>query len=376
MGFDDVIGQKEVKERLLQMASEGRMPHALMFCGPAGCGKMAMAMGLATHMLIESVPEGPLRNNARAMLKIYEHPDLIFSYPTIKLKSMGSEYKPVSEDFAKEWHGMIKAMGPYFTIENWMEAIGAENQQAIITVGESNELIRKLSLKSSQGGYKVNLIWLPERMNNDCANKMLKLLEEPPQKTLFLLVSENPDLLLETIRSRVQRIDMPPIAESDIQQALQSQRGLEPDIARRIAHVSQGSWNKAINMLDENSETREFLELFIELMRMAYTKNLMALKTWTDNVSKFGREKQKRMLDYFLHMVRENFAYNFRINDLVYMTQEEENFSKNFARFINENNIMYISQLLANAKRDIGQNANAKIVFFDIAAQMVILIKK
>jgi len=111
-------------------------------------------------------------------------------------------------------------------------------------------------------------------------------------------------------------------------------------------------------------------------MRMAYTKNLMALKTWTDNVSKFGREKQKRMLDYFLHMVRENFAYNFRINDLVYMTQEEENFSKNFARFINENNIMYISQLLANAKRDIGQNANAKIVFFDIAAQMVILIKK
>ena len=199
-GFEQVIGQQEAQARLLQMEEEQRLPHALMLCGPMGAGKMALAMGFARHLLTASNQQSSA--SAEAMLAKWEHPDLHFTYPTIKLPSMSADHKPVSDDFAKEWHELIMA-GPYFTMNEWLEQMGGENQQAIITAGESDALIRKLSLKSSQGGYKVSLIWLPERMNIECANKILKLLEEPPQQTIFLLVCEEPEKLLETIRSRV-----------------------------------------------------------------------------------------------------------------------------------------------------------------------------
>ena len=208
MAFEQVIGQREAQERLMQMVDEGRLPHAIMLCGPQGCGKMALAMGFAKVLLGDS-----------PMLAKWEHPDLHFTYPTIKLPSMSTDHKPISDDFASEWHELIMA-GPYFTMTEWLEQMGGENQQAIITAGESDSLIRKLSLKSSQGGYKVSIIWLPERMNIECANKILKLLEEPPSQTVFIMVCQEPDKLLETIRSRVQRIDIKRIADEDIEKAL------------------------------------------------------------------------------------------------------------------------------------------------------------
>ena len=182
MDFNDVIGQDETKIRLQQMFDEDRMPHAMMLCGPKGCGKMALAMAFACHILGNGKGE-----NAKAMLEKMEHPDLHFTFPTIKLPSMSTDHKPVSDDFIREWRKMI-AEGAYFTMDKWMQTIGAENQQAIITAGESDELVRKLSMKSSQGGYKVSLIWLPERMNTECANKLLKLIEEPPRQTVFIMV--------------------------------------------------------------------------------------------------------------------------------------------------------------------------------------------
>ena len=235
--FNQVIGQQEVKERLLQLVEEQRLPHALMLCGPMGSGKMALAMAFAAYLL-KSNGKQPT-TNAEAMLAKWEHPDLHFTYPTIKLPSMSTDHKPVSDDFAQEWHELIMA-GPYFTMNEWLEMMGGENQQAIITAGESDALIRKLSLKSSQGGYKVSLIWLPERMNIECANKILKLLEEPPQQTIFLLVCEEPEKLLETIRSRVQRIDIKRIADEDIQQALICKRGLTEEDAQRVARMPRG----------------------------------------------------------------------------------------------------------------------------------------
>ena len=362
MAFEQVIGQQEAQERLMQMVNEGRLPHAIMLCGPQGSGKMALAMGLAKVLLGDN-----------AMMQKWEHPDLHFTYPTIKLPSMSAEHKPVSDDFAKEWHELIMA-GPYFTMTEWLELMGGENQQAIITAGESDALIRKLSLKSSQGGYKVSVIWLPERMNAECANKILKLLEEPPQQTVFIMVCQEPERLLETIRSRVQRIDIKKIEDEDIEQALVSKRGLAQEMAHRTARMANGSWLKALEMLSADSENELFLDMFQSLMRLAYQRKVKDLKTWSERMGGMGREKQKRFLEYFLRLIRENFMYNFQEEELCYMTQREEDFARNFARFVNEANILPISDLANRAIRDIGQNANAKIVFFDMALQMIVLL--
>ncbi len=365
MTFNDVIGQEDAKQRLLQMVDEERLPHALMLCGPAGSGKLALAVAFACHLL--RTPQ------SEAMLKNLSHPDLHFTYPTIKTPSMGSDHQPVSEDFAHEWHDLL-VRSPYFSMDQWMDAIGAANQQAIITAGESDELTRKLSLKSSQGGYKVSIIWLPERMNLASANKLLKLLEEPPRQTVFIMVSQEPDQLLDTIRSRTQRIDVKKIDTEAIEQALVSLRGIDADMARRIARVANGNWLKALEELDTGNENRAFFDMFVLLMRLAYMRNIHDLKKWCDTAASFGREKQKRMLTYFLRLVRENFVYNFNNPELNYMTQEEEDFARNFARFINEANVVEISELLQLCIRDIGQNANAKIVFFDMTLKMIVLL--
>jgi DNA polymerase-3 subunit delta' len=259
-------------------------------------------------------------------------------------------------------------------MDEWMQMMGGENQQAIITAGESDELVRKLSLKSSQGGYKISLIWLPERMNIACANKLLKLIEEPPQQTLFILVSEEPDKLLETIRSRVQRIDIKRIKEDDICKALIERRGIDETAARRISRLANGSWLKALEELQAGSENELFLDMYILLMRLAYQRKIKDLRKWSEQMAGMGREKQKRWLTYFLRMTRESFMYNFQNTELNYMTQKEEDFARNFARFIHEKNILPISDLANLAIRDIGQNANAKIVFFDFALQMIVLL--
>ena len=360
----------------MQMVNENRLPHAIMLCGPQGAGKLALAIGLAKRLLatkVESMFSDQPEYVESAMLKNLEHPDLHFTYPTIKLPSMGSDHKPISDDFAREWHELIMA-GPYFTMNEWLEQMGGENQQAIITAGESDELVRKLSLKSSQGGYKVSLVWLPERMNIECANKILKLLEEPPSQTVFIMVCQEPDKLLETIRSRVQRIDVKKIADEDVKSALMEKRGLDEDTARRISRMANGNWLKAMAMLSVDSENELFLDMFQTLMRLAYMRKVKELKAWSEQMGAMGREKQKRFLEYFLRLVRENFMYNFQNEELCYMTQREEEFARNFARFINEANIMDISDLANLAIRDIGQNANAKIVFFDMALKMIVLL--
>jgi len=362
MTFSDVIGQDDVKARLLQMVSEDRLPHAIMLCGPQGVGKKTLATAFACHLLGKS-----------PMLAKLEHPDLHFTFPTIKLPSMGSDHMPISDDFISEWRQQLLRES-YFGMDEWLDDIGAENQQAIITAGESDELVRKLSLKSSQGGYKVSVIWLPERMNIACANKLLKLIEEPPRQTVFIMVSEEPDKLLETIRSRVQRIDVHRLDADTIREALISRRGISEEAASRISRLAGGSWQKALDELKVGTENELFLDLFMQLMRLAYQRKVRELRRWSDTLASFGREKQKRFLEYFLRLVRENFMFNFGDPNLCYMTQDEENFSRNFARFINEANVLQIYDVINRAIRDIGQNANSKIVFFDLALQMIVLL--
>ena len=338
MTFNEVIGQKEAQERLIQMVREDRLPHALMLCGPVGSGKLALAIAFGCQLLDDGRP------SSIAMLEKLEHPDLHFTYPTIKLPSMSADHKPVSDDFA------------------------------VITVGESDNLIKKLSLKSSQGGYKVSIVWLPERMNIECANKLLKLIEEPPQQTVFIMVCEEPEKLLETIRSRVQRIDIKKTDTEDIRQALIKRRGIDEESAQRISRMANGNWLTAIEELQADSERGLFLDMYKSLMRLAYQRKVKDLRKWSEQMAAMGREKQKRWLNYFLRMTRENFVYNFHEEELNYMTESEEDFAQNFARFVNEANVLPISDLANLAIRDIGQNANAKIVFFDFALQMIVLL--
>ena len=374
MAFEQVIGQQEARQRLAKMVDEQRLPHAIMLCGPAGCGKLALAVDFAKVLLSQASDSRPHAANLQAMLSKLEHPDLHFTYPTIKLPSMGSDHKPVSDDFAKEWHELIMA-GPYFTMNEWLEQMGGENQQAIITAGESDELIRKLSLKSSQGGYKVSIVWLPERMNMECANKMLKLLEEPPLQTVFLMVCEEPERLLETIRSRVQRIDVKKIADDDVRQALMERRGLDESTAQRIARMANGNWNKATELLAGENESNQYFEEYKILMRMAYLRHVKELKHWSEHVhTDYGRERQRAMLAYFQRLTRENFMYNFHHPELNYMTVEEENFAKNFASYINEKNVVEMNELFEQAGREIAQNTTAKIVLFDMALNIIILL--
>ncbi len=374
----EVIGQQEVWQRLTEMVQANRLPHALLFCGPEGCGKFAMALAFASYLLGERDEEDtPEAKRAHVMLSKYEHPDLHFTYPTLKLAGTPSDHKPVSLDFAKEWHDMMIEGDGYIRISDWTRRMSGEqdnNKQAIITVAESDSIAHNMNLMSSQGGYKISLIWMADRMNTDCANKMLKLLEEPPRQSVFILVTEHPELLLETVRSRTQRIDFKKIDTTAMEQALIDRRKLQPDTARRIARIAGGNWNLAIEELEAGNENQQHLDLFIMLMRLAYQRKIHDLKKWCDVVAGFGREKQKRMLDYFVHMVRESFAYNFQQPELVYMTQDEENFARNFARFINEANVIDIFALFDECKMLIDRNANAKIVFFDMALKIIVML--
>ena len=381
MQFSEVIGQQEAADRLLQLVEEGRVPHALMLTGPVGSGKMALALAFASYLLGErhegkSLLQNPaMVANAEAMLRKWQHPDLHFTFPVIRPKGTSGDRKMVSDDFAREWQELLSE-GPYFTMDQWMRRMNAENQQATIHEAESDALNHKLNMKSSQGGYKVSVVWLPERMNLTSANKLLKLLEEPPRQTVFLLVSEEPEQLLETIRSRVQRFDIHRIDTADIARALVGRRAIGEEDARRIARAAAGNWLKALEELDAGNENRQFFELFVILMRKAYMRDLRELKQWTETVYGFGREKQRRMLTYFMRMVRENFMYNFRQPGIVYMTQEEETFARNFARFINERNVVEITDMLQHAIRDIMQNANAKIQLFNMAMKMIIYLRR
>ncbi len=378
MKFKEVIGQEEAQQRLIQMVSEGRVPHAMMFCGPSGCGKMALALAFASYLLCknsEGTDDSCGTCQQCAMLRSWSHPDLLFTYPVIKPSGSSADHKTISDDYAREWREMLSE-GPYFSMDQWLEKMKAGNQQALIYVAESEVLIRKLSMKSSQGGYKVNIIWLPERMREDCANKMLKIIEEPPQQTVFLMVCEEPERLLETIRSRVQRIDMKRIDTQAIEKALVERRAIDEVMAHQIARASNGDWLKALEELDASNENHQFLDLFILLMRQAYMRNVKDLKVWSESVAALGRERQKRMLVYFQHLVRENFMYNFGNPELVYMTTAESNFAKNFARFINEANVIEINDIFATALRDIGQNGNPKMVFYDVALKMIVAIMR
>ena len=369
MFFKDVIGQEEAKQRLIREAKEGKIAHARLFCGPEGIGKLPLAIAYARYLSCNNPGEKDACGICPSCVKFNKlaHPDLHFVFPVIKKKSKDT----VSDDFIAEWRELL-SQTPYFNLNIWLEEMGAENQQAQIYVKESDEIIRKLSLKSSQGGYKIMIIWLPEKMNVECSNKLLKLLEEPPSQTIFLLVSEEPDMLLTTIQSRTQRFALYGIEEKYITERLQSQYGLQERDAISIGHRSEGNFLKALESIHLNEENKLFFDLFVSLMRLSYQRKIREMKQWSETLAAMGRERQKHFLSYCQRLVRENFMFNFQDPSLIFMNEEEQNFSKRFAPYINEKNVMGIMDELSEAQRHIEQNVNARMVFFDFSLKMIV----
>ena len=371
--FRDIIGQTETQNKLLQEYAEGRVPHALLISGPEGSGKMALALAYARLLLCTSPNENDGCEACASCHKINKliHPDLHFAFPIIK---KDSKKDSVCDDYIKLWREFL-LNEPYPSFEQWTNKLKAGNSQPIIYTKESDEIIRKLNLKSSEGGYKVMIIWLPEKMKEEGENKILKVLEEPPMKTLFILVSDNPEGILQTIKSRTQLIAVPPIEERDITQALEDKWALSDKDAKDVAHLSNGSMIKAISTITNNETNKQNFDLFVSLMRLAYMRNIKELKAWSEKVAGMGREKQKAFLEYTQRMVRENFMNNFQMKDLVYMNSFEKNFSVNFSPYINEYNAIGLMEELNKAQQHIIQNVNAKMVFFDFVLKIIVLLK-
>ena len=371
MKYDDVIGQAAIKARLRRQVVEGRVPHAQLFCGPTGVGKLPMALALASSLLCTNrTPEGdPCGCCAGCkMVARYAHPDLHFIFPTIRKGSTSS-----SDTYLEAWRDRLLT-SPYFDNQDWLAALQVENQQPTFYVADSNAVIEKLSLVANQGGYKVMIVWQADKMSVEVQNKLLKILEEPPQLTVFILLTDAPERLLPTIASRVQRIDFPLLPERLLQEELSTRNHIDPTAARDIAHISNGSYVQALRHIGVDEEGEMLLDNFKTLMRLCYMRKVKDLRDWSDAAAGWGRERQKRFLDYALKLVRENFIYNFRQAPLNYETAAEAEFSVNFARFINERNVEDMLTLFTEARRDIAANVNARMVFFDTALRLIVLL--
>ena len=373
--FKDIIGQTAVVDRLRRSVDENKLAHALLISGPQGNGKLPIAVALANYLLCGS-GAGDACGACPACVKLgkYIHSDLHFVFPVKKKKGGSGDSAPVSDDYIAEWRELL-LKNPYFSYDDWLAKLDVDNQQPMIYERESGEILHKLSMQSREGGWKVVIIWLPEKMKEACSNKLLKIIEEPPQKTLFLLVSEEPDKIIATILSRTQRIDVPRIAQADIENALVARYGLAPVDAKVVAQQSAGNWAKAEEMLSVNEEKSLYLNLFMQLMRVAYARNIREMKAWSEQVAAMGRERQKRLLDYCQRMIRENFIMNFKEDEMLYMSQDERSFSQRFSPFVNERNIFGIMEELSETQRHIEQNVNAKMVFFDMSLRMIVWIK-
>ena len=373
MQYNQVIGQEEVKARLRQELMSGRVPHARLFRGPEGCGTLPMALAYASALLCKNPIDGEACGACTScrMVAAWAHPDLHFVFPVFKRKGQSGD--AVSDQYLKEWREQLND-GLYFDRLAWLARIGVENQQAQIGVGESEQILRKLSMVASQGGRKVMVIWLPELMNLSAANKLLKILEEPPTYTVFLLVADHSEKMLATILSRTQITDFRKLTQQELESVLQTRHGLQAADAVAVAHMSEGSYVKALRQIHVGETEALFFEKFVQLMRLAYMRKIKDMFQWAEEISSWGRERQKSFLEYCQRLVRENFISNFHRAELNYMNKDEAAFSVNFGRFVNERNVIGIMDEIAHAQGDIEQNVNAKMVFFDFSLKMIVLL--
>ena len=375
MQFKEVVGHQNIKEKLVYTVKENRVSHAQLFLGPEGSGNLALAIAYAQYLSCENKQENDSCGVCPSCLKYKKlvHPDLHFVYPVATSKSVKKD--PVSDDYIEQWREIILE-NPYINQNRWYEIIDVENKQGIISKNESYEILRKLNLKTFESEYKIMIIWLPEKMNAFAANKLLKLIEEPPEKTLFLLVSENSEQIIPTILSRTQLIKIPKVDNESMMGALSDRFGLDPQKANDIVHLANGNFFEAQNILNSSDEDNYNFEQFTMLMRLSYQRKVIELIEWVDDISRLGREKQKSFLVYSLRLIRENFMLNIQNKDMAHLTNKEFEFSEKFSQFINQDNVYQLYEVLNKAHIDIEMNAYNKIVFLDLALKVVKLIKK
>ena len=346
MYFKDIIGQEEIKKRLIHSAQTGVVPHAQLFTEQGGAGAFPLTLAYARYLNCTNRTETDSCGHCPSCLKYNElaHPDLHFVFPIVSKKD---KKKDVCDDYLTEWRGFLKDR-PYFDIDGWLDYIDAGNSQALIYSKESDEIIRKL----------------------------LKIIEEPPRNTVILMVSELPDLVLGTILSRAQRINVRGIHPEDIAASMISRFNLTPEDAKHVAHLANGSYLKAVEAISLGEENKFYLEQFKGMMRNSWARNVRGMKDMADVLASIGRERQKNFLSYCQHLIRENFMYRFQSPELNYMNTDEAGFAVKFAPFINERNVIDIMDELAKAERHVTQNVNAKMVFFDLSLRLTVLIKR
>ncbi|TXE19114.1 DNA polymerase III subunit delta' [Psychroserpens burtonensis] len=380
MLFSEILGQEHIKNHLTKSADFGRVPHAQLFVGPEGSGTLPMAIAYAQYLLCKNI-EGENSNDTESCnlkFKNISHPDLHFVFPVATNDKIKKH--PVSKHFMEEWRQLVDKQ-PYGNLFDWYRILGIDNKQGQIGVDEALDIVKSLSLKSYEGGYKVMLIWMAEKLNTAAANKLLKLIEEPPNKTVFILIAEDEEQIINTIRSRCQVLHFPPLAEGVIKNALLKNYQIpEPD-AIKIAHQSNGNYNKACDLVYSDSEDTQFEDWFVFWIRSAFKAKgnksaIHDLISWSETIAKTGRETQKQFLNFCLDFFRQALLLNYKADSLVFMEPKSSFKLEKFAPFVHGNNIMEISEELQDAIYHIERNGNSKIILTDLSIKLTRLLHK
>ncbi len=380
MLFKDVLGLYHLKNHLTSSADAGRIPHAQLFVGPEGSGTLPMALAYSQYLICGNLNGENDGGNESCNLKFnsFAHPDVHFAFPVANTEQAKSH--AVSDHFMKQWRTFIKEQ-PYGNLFDWYRLIDIEKKQGQIGVDEAKDIVKKLSLKSYEGGFKVMIVWMAEKLNTSASNKLLKLIEEPPEKTVFLLLCQDEEQILQTIRSRCQILHFPPLAE-DVIAAELLKKGASHQEAMQIAHEANGNFNKALDLLNKDSEDLVFEKWFVQWVRSAFKAKgnkaaIHELLLWSEELSKTGRETQKKFLHYCIMVMRQAMLLNYGIDELAYMKMHSDGFQlQKFAPFVHENNILEITEELEEAIFHIERNGNAKIIFTDLSIRLTRLLHK
>jgi DNA polymerase-3 subunit delta' len=381
MQFSEILGQEHIKSHLTRSANLGRIPHAQLFVGPEGSGTLPMAIAYAQYIICNNQNAENSGSNEACNIKFQKtsHPDLHFIYPTVSTEDVKT--KPKSIDFITEWREFLN-LNPYGSLFDWYQILGVKNKQGEIRVDDAQEILKSLALKSYEGGYKVMIIWMADKLNIAASNKLLKLLEEPTDRTVFILISENEEDIIQTIRSRCQVLHFNGLSETVIAEALVSRENTESREALKIAHQAQGNYNKALQLLQPDSESVFFEKWFVDWVRAAFRAKgnaaaIQDLIQWSEQIAGLGRETQKKFLHFCIDMFRQALLLNYQTASLVYIEPKVEKFKlENFAPFVNGNNINDIFKELSDAMYHIERNGNAKIILTDLSIKLTRLIHK
>ncbi len=376
MKFADIPGHDAVKTRLRDMADTGRVPHALLLEGSEGSGKFALARAFAQYIHCSNPSGGEPCGNCPSCRQhqTLNHIDTLYSFPYIKKESGGTT---IADDYRKLFDEFITE-SPMMDFQMWREKLGKDNAQPQILVDEGEELIRRLGFMTRRSKFKIVLLWLPERLKEETANKLLKLIEEPSSDTIFIMTSNNPRGIIPTIYSRVQRIEVPRYSNTEISSILRSS-GFDSVTSDEAARLSDGNVNMALRIAGgdiENNVNSLYFDMFVNLTRLAYAKKVAELRQWSVDAAALGRESSIKFLAYCCHLTRESYLYKLNIEELRMMSSNEKNFIDRFHPFINEKNVEDFIEMFDRSARDIAANANAKIIFFDLAVRTIMLLRR